>query len=99
MKLSLSRGARVAAGLLAGACAAAALAAPATPSKSAKPAAKPAVSKTSGVQVPIEYHKLDNGLKVVLSPDHSSPKAVIAVYYGIGFRIEPKDRARTSSST
>src|ERR1700693_6019439 len=92
MNLSLSRGARVAAGLLAGACAAAALAAPATPSESAKPATKPAVSKASGVQIPIEYHKLDNGLKVVLSPDHSSPKVVVAVYYGIGFRIEPKDR-------
>ena len=50
------------------------------------------MSRASGVQVPIEYHRLDNGLKVVLSPDHSSPKVVVAVYYGIGFRIEPKDR-------
>jgi predicted Zn-dependent peptidase len=44
------------------------------------------------VTVPIEYHKLDNGLKVVLSRDASSPTAVVAVYYAIGFRIEPKDR-------
>jgi predicted Zn-dependent peptidase len=44
------------------------------------------------VTVPIEYHKLDNGLKVVLSRDTSSPTAVVAVYYNIGFRIEPKDR-------
>ncbi len=42
--------------------------------------------------VPIEYHKLDNGLKVVLSRDTSSPTAVVAVYYNIGFRIEPKER-------
>jgi predicted Zn-dependent peptidase len=28
----------------------------------------------------------------VLSRDASSPTAVVAVYYGIGFRIEPKDR-------
>ena len=42
--------------------------------------------------VPIEYHKLDNGLKVVLSPDHTSPIVTTAVYYGIGFRVEPKDR-------
>ena len=42
--------------------------------------------------VPVEYYKLGNGLKVVLSRDASSPKAVVAVYYGIGFRIEPKDR-------
>jgi len=44
------------------------------------------------VSVPIEYHKLDNGLKVVLSRDTSSPTAVVAVYYAIGFRVEPKDR-------
>ena len=44
------------------------------------------------VTVPFEYHKLDNVLKVVLSRDTSSPTAVIAVYYAIGFRVEPKDR-------
>ncbi|HKA37231.1 MAG TPA: pitrilysin family protein [Thermoanaerobaculia bacterium] len=54
--------------------------------------AAPAPVKGGGIQVPVEYHKLDNGLKVVLSPDHTSPKAVVAVYYGIGFRIEPRDR-------
>ena len=42
--------------------------------------------------VPIEYQKLENGLKVVLSRDTSSPTAVVGVYYNIGFRIEPKDR-------
>ena len=42
--------------------------------------------------LPVEYHKLDNGLKVVLSRDTTAPTAVIAVYYNIGFRIEPKDR-------
>ncbi len=51
-----------------------------------------AARPSAGIQVPVEYHKLDNGLKVVLSPDHTSPKAVVAVYYGIGFRIEPRDR-------
>ncbi|HET7436056.1 MAG TPA: pitrilysin family protein [Thermoanaerobaculia bacterium] len=43
-------------------------------------------------EVPVEYHKLDNGLKVVLSPDHTAPTVTVAVYYGIGFRIEPRDR-------
>lgn len=43
-------------------------------------------------EVPVEYHKLDNGLKVVLSPDDTVPTATVAVYYGIGFRIEPRDR-------
>jgi zinc protease len=52
----------------------------------------PAQQPPQKVTVPIEYHKLDNGLKVVLSRDTSSPTAVVAVYYAIGFRVEPKDR-------
>ena len=39
--------------------------------------------------VPVEYYKLDNGLKVILSQDKTSPTAILAVYYNIGFRIEP----------
>jgi len=42
--------------------------------------------------VPVEYYKLPNGLRVALSPDHTAPIVTIAVYYHIGFRIEPKDR-------
>ncbi len=42
--------------------------------------------------VPVEYHKLDNGLKVVLSQDKTAPVVTVAVYYNIGFRIEPRDR-------
>jgi zinc protease len=42
--------------------------------------------------VPVEYTKLPNGLKVVFSRDTTAPTAVVAVYYNIGFRIEPKDR-------
>jgi predicted Zn-dependent peptidase len=42
--------------------------------------------------VPVTYFKLPNGLRVVLSPDSSSPTVAVAVYYRIGFRIEPKDR-------
>src|SRR2546430_2293853 len=48
--------------------------------------------KTAGLQVPVEYYKLSNALKVVLSPEHSAPLVTIAVYYKIGFRIEPRDR-------
>src|SRR5206468_9695751 len=44
------------------------------------------------LQVPVEYYKLANGLKVVLSRDTTSPTACVAVYYNIGFRNEPKDR-------
>jgi predicted Zn-dependent peptidase len=42
--------------------------------------------------VPVEYHKLKNGLKVVLSRDNTVPIVIVAVYYNIGFRIEPRDR-------
>jgi predicted Zn-dependent peptidase len=42
--------------------------------------------------VPVTYFKLPNGLKVVLSPDPTAPTVAVAVYYKIGFRIEPKNR-------
>jgi zinc protease len=61
------------------------------PSRGGQTAARTA-SIPSKVTVPIEYHKLENGLKVVLSRDTSSPTAVVGIYYAIGFRIEPKDR-------
>ncbi|MEO8191083.1 MAG: pitrilysin family protein [Acidobacteriota bacterium] len=51
-----------------------------------------AVPASAPFTVPVEYHKLDNGLRVVLSRDTTAPKTVVAVYYGIGFRIEPKNR-------
>jgi zinc protease len=44
------------------------------------------------LKVPVEYYKLPNGLRVVLSQDHTAPTVCVAVYYHIGFRIEPKDR-------
>jgi predicted Zn-dependent peptidase len=43
-------------------------------------------------QVPVTYYKLPNGLRVVLSRDTTAPLAVVAVYYNIGFRVEPRDR-------
>ena len=46
----------------------------------------------SSFKVPVEYYKLDNGLKVVLSEDRTSPTVVVAVYYNIGLRIEPRNR-------
>ena len=54
--------------------------------------AAPAAATQSAVQVPVEYHTLDNGLKVVISEDHTIPTTTIGVYYGIGFRLEPKGR-------
>src|SRR5690606_33614832 len=48
--------------------------------------------QAKGINVPVTYYKLKNGLKVVLSPEHSAPLTTVAVYYNIGFRIEPRDR-------
>src|SRR5882672_5084039 len=48
--------------------------------------------KATGFSVPVEYYKLSNGLKVILSQDKTAPTVVVAMYYNIGFRIEPKDR-------
>ncbi len=48
--------------------------------------------KKPPADVPIVYYKLNNGLKVVLSPDKTSPTIAVGVYYNIGFRIEPKNR-------
>jgi zinc protease len=61
----------------------------------AAPAPQPAPAPSAAPMaytVPVEYHKLDNGLKVVLSPDRTAPTVVVAVYYNIGFRVEPRDR-------
>ena len=44
----------------------------------------------AAVQVPVVYYRLPNGLKVVVSEAHSAPTVTVAVYYGIGFRVEPK---------
>ena len=52
----------------------------------------PPAERGAALNIPVEYHKLPNGLKVVLSRDTTTPTAVVGVYYNIGFRIEPKDR-------
>src|SRR2546428_1047882 len=44
------------------------------------------------VNVPVVYYRLANGLKVVVSESHAAPTVTVAVYYGLGFRIEPKGR-------
>src|SRR6266436_3973472 len=44
------------------------------------------------LNVPVVYYKLPNGLKVVISEDHVAPVVTVAVYYNVGFRVEPKGR-------
>jgi zinc protease len=50
--------------------------------------APPLAART--VDVPVVYYRLPNGLKVVISESHVAPVVTVAVYYGVGFRIEPK---------
>ena len=42
--------------------------------------------------IPVVYYKLPNGLKVVISEDRNAPVVTVAVYYNVGFRLEPKGR-------
>ncbi len=70
---------------------------PSTPTGTDTAAAEPvpATAEATGHKpftVDYRYHTLDNGLKVILSEDHTAPVVTVAVYYNIGFRIEPRDR-------
>jgi zinc protease len=47
----------------------------------------------SSLQIPIEATTLENGLRVVVSPDRVAPVVTVGVYYNIGFRLEPKGRS------
>src|SRR5512140_3592633 len=55
----------------------------------ARPAA-PAAS--SGWTVPTAMKTLPNGLRVVVSEDHSAPTFGLCIAYHIGFRLEPQGR-------
>ena len=43
-------------------------------------------------KLPVTVQKLDNGLTVVISEDHSSPTVGVSVVYHVGMRLEPKNR-------
>ena len=45
------------------------------------------------LQIPVEMRTLANGLRVVVSPDHTAPVVTVGVYYNIGFRLEPRGRS------
>jgi predicted Zn-dependent peptidase len=64
----------------------------APPSEPAQAEAERAEAPPSAIDIPIDYYKLGNGLKVVLSRDATGPTVTVGVYYHIGFRIEPRGR-------
>ena len=68
-----------------------ALAIGATPA-SARPPATATTAASDAWQVPLSVRKLDNGLTVIVSPDHSSPTVGVSVVYHVGMRLEPRNR-------
>jgi zinc protease len=59
--------------------------------KSAKTGETPSPAAGADVYtVPVTYHRLDNGLRVVVSEDDTAPVVTVAVYYNVGLRTEPK---------
>jgi predicted Zn-dependent peptidase len=44
------------------------------------------------LEIPVVYYRLPNGLRVVISEAHVAPTVTVAVYYNVGFRVEPKGR-------
>src|SRR5689334_17523875 len=63
---------------------------PAAPAKKTKPA--PAAQKrvpAQKIDVPFRVYTLKNGLKVILSEDHTAPTYSLNVTYDVGSRNEP----------
>ena len=44
------------------------------------------------LSIPFERHRLDNGLRVVISPDRTVPVAAVNLWYGVGSRNEPSGK-------
>ncbi|MDB4930505.1 MAG: putative zinc protease [Myxococcaceae bacterium] len=55
-----------------------------------QPAPRAPAAAPASLQIPVQRERLDNGLRVVLSPDHSVPTVAIALYYDVGARVEPQ---------
>ena len=59
----------------------------------APPPAPVAAPATTQLDIPVTRERLENGLRVVLSPDHSVPTVAVAVYYDVGARVEERGRS------
>jgi predicted Zn-dependent peptidase len=69
------------------------LAALAVGAPAAQPASRtPPTPASATFSVPVVYRKLPNGLRVVISENHTAPVVTVEVMYRIGFRIEPRNR-------
>lgn len=48
----------------------------------------PMETRADELPIPVYTERLPNGLRVVMSPEHSTPTVAIAVYYDVGARVE-----------
>jgi zinc protease len=55
-------------------------------------AASPAFAAPPALNLPVESYTLPNGLKVVLVPNSKTGMVNVKEFYGIGFRVEPRER-------
>jgi zinc protease len=51
------------------------------------------LARAQSFKVPFTEFQLDNGLRVVLSEDHTAPVVAVAVYYDVGSRDEARGRS------
>jgi zinc protease len=65
---------------------------PAAPRERAK-AEQPSAATPIELNLVIQRATLDNGLRVVLNPDHTSPTVAVAVTYNVGSRDEQRGRS------
>lgn len=49
-------------------------------------------ASTDRWDLPVQVKKLNNGLTVVVTEDHSSPTVGVSMVYHVGMRLEPKNR-------
>src|SRR5436853_3027735 len=50
-------------------------------------------ARTQTFKVPFNQFRLDNGLRLVISEDHSAPVVAVTVYYDVGSRQEVRGRS------
>ncbi len=53
----------------------------------------PQAATATALSIPVQRERLENGLRVVLSPDRTVPTVAVAVYYDVGARVEEPGRS------
>ena len=53
----------------------------------------PSRTHAEELPIPVQVERLENGLRVVLSADHTSPTVAIEVFYDVGARVEEPRRS------